>query len=294
MECSNKLIAPQRAIVTAIAVVVAVIFCVTVNSVEASPPAEQTAEVAQATQSVEIGHFRLTGVIKNGDREKPGYKVGTSSGQTYAGLALDVPIDVTRITSGMDLSMYSSLRRGYLEHIQMLMNAHNAALYKKYYGMHVAVECLIDFVGRYYTPVFCDVSGITSINPTSSAKASDSMPSISLYDFSKEYINNPVAADKKYKGRKFKISGRLEFEPGVFTPTQAPKFALIQISDQGISFGARTPQPLSLEQEYRIKKLSIGETVTFICTCPGIKEIFTDPAFRKYNYPVLGESCVLL
>ncbi len=114
-----------------------------------------------ASQFVNMGQHSLAGTIKNGSRDKPGYIVETTPGETYSGLALDAPVNITHITAGMDVSEWLVLKRGRLDHIQMIMNRKNTALYKKFYGKHVVVDCFIDFAGRYDTPVFCGVINIT-------------------------------------------------------------------------------------------------------------------------------------
>lgn len=116
---------------------------------------------SQAIQQIDIGQYSLTGTIKNGARDKPSFIVDTTPGNTYSGLALDDPVDITRITSEMDISPWPILVRGRLDHIQMSMDKKNAALYKKFYGKHVVVDCFIDFIGSAYTPVICYVDRIT-------------------------------------------------------------------------------------------------------------------------------------
>lgn len=114
-----------------------------------------------ASQFVNIGQYSLTGTIKNGARDKPGFIVETTPGKTYPGLALDDPVNITHITAGTDVGEWPVLKRGRLDHIQMIMNRRNTALYKKFYGKHVVVDCFIDFAGRYDTPVFCGATNIT-------------------------------------------------------------------------------------------------------------------------------------
>jgi hypothetical protein len=119
-----------------------------------------TAAFCQADQLIDIGQYFLMGTIKNGSRDNPGFIVDTTTGNTYPGLALDDPIDITRITSKMDTRTWPILERGRLNHIQMSMDKKTAALYKKYYGKHVVVGCTIDFIGSAYTPVICFVDSI--------------------------------------------------------------------------------------------------------------------------------------
>ncbi|MFA5825182.1 MAG: hypothetical protein WC825_04320 [Gallionellaceae bacterium] len=114
-----------------------------------------------ASPFINMGQYSLGGTIKDGSRDKPGYIVETVPGETYSGLALDAPVNITHITAGMDVSEWPVLKRGRLDHMQMIMNRKNTALYKKYYGKHVVVDCFIDFAGRYDTPVFCGVINIT-------------------------------------------------------------------------------------------------------------------------------------
>lgn len=122
------------------------------------------ATFCQAAQFINIGQYSLTGTIKNGSRDKPGYIAVTPPENSYPGLELDDPVNITHITAGTDVSEWPVLKRGRLDHIQMVMNRKNTALYKKYYGKHVVVDCFIDFAGRYDTPVFC---GVTRITPAS-------------------------------------------------------------------------------------------------------------------------------
>ena len=114
-----------------------------------------------ATQWVSIGKYSLTGTIQDGSRDTPGLIVSKASEKSYRGLALDEPLNISHITVGVDTSMWPVLEKGHLDHIQMVMDNKNAAVYKKFYGKHVVVDCSIDFVGRYYTPVFCGVNKIT-------------------------------------------------------------------------------------------------------------------------------------
>ena len=60
----------------------------------------------------------------------------------------------------------------------MVMNRKNAAIYKKFYGQHVIVDCAIDFAGRYFTPVYCSVNSIALApeNATSNQPANRTAP----------------------------------------------------------------------------------------------------------------------
>ncbi|MDR3479862.1 MAG: hypothetical protein P4L91_04035 [Burkholderiaceae bacterium] len=118
---------------------------------------------AAPVNSVNYGRYVLSGTIQNGSGLAPGTNDKPKPGHTYPGLQLDTPVDITRMTKGMDRDVHPELQRGYLENIQLVMNAKNAGLYKRYYGRHVNVECDIDFVGRYYTPVFCEVISIVQV-----------------------------------------------------------------------------------------------------------------------------------
>ena len=114
-----------------------------------------------ASQWVSIGKYSLTGTIQDGARDTPGLIVSKTTEKTYHGLALDDPLNISHITVGMDTSMWPVLEKGRLDHLQMVMDNKNATAYKKFYGKHVVVDCSIDFVGRYYTPIFCGVNKIT-------------------------------------------------------------------------------------------------------------------------------------
>lgn len=118
--------------------------------------------ICHAGQWVSIGKYTLSGTIQDGSVELPGLIAEkTTPGKTYRGLALDEPLNITHITVGVDTSTWPVLERGQLDHIQMVMNKNNAISYKELYGKHVIVDCLIDFIGRYHTPVFCSVNKIT-------------------------------------------------------------------------------------------------------------------------------------
>jgi hypothetical protein len=142
-----------------------------------------------ASQLVSIGNYSLSGTIQDGARDKPGLIVPGVSGKFYRGLALDEPLNISHITVGVDTSSWPVLESGQLDHIQMVMDYPNATEYKKLYGKHVVVECFIDFVGRYYTPVFCGVSKIT-LAPIS---VSTSTAAIRTAPLSKK---NPVNSQK--------------------------------------------------------------------------------------------------
>lgn len=116
---------------------------------------------AQAGQWVSIGKYSLSGTLQDGSIDMPGLIAETSPGRGYRGLALDEPLNITHITVGVDTNSWPVLERGQLDHIQMVMNKNNAISYKELYGKHVIVDCSIDFVGRYHTPVFCAVNKIT-------------------------------------------------------------------------------------------------------------------------------------
>lgn len=133
---------------------------------------------AHASQLIHIGQYSLAGTIANGAKDRPGFIVETTPENTYAGLALDEPVNITHITVGIDISAWPVLSRGRLDHIQMVMDGKNAALYKSLYGRHVVVDCSIGFVGRFYTPVFCGVNKIT-LSPegsTTQERASQTAP----------------------------------------------------------------------------------------------------------------------
>ena len=115
----------------------------------------------QAGQWVSIGKYSLSGTLQDGSIDMPGLIAETSPGRAYRGLALDEPLNITHITVGVDTNSWPVLERGQLDHIQMVMNKNNAISYKELYGKHVIVDCSIDFVGRYHTPIFCSVNKIT-------------------------------------------------------------------------------------------------------------------------------------
>ncbi|PRC91722.1 hypothetical protein [Solimicrobium silvestre] len=120
-----------------------------------------TCASAQETQKLDIGHAEISGVLKNGSRVQPGDDVPTVPGKTYAGLRPERRLDVSAITSGMDSSpLAGAIKLGYLDNIQLIMDARQTAEYKRLYGKHVVVDCNIDYIGRYYTPVFCGVVSI--------------------------------------------------------------------------------------------------------------------------------------
>jgi hypothetical protein len=136
-----------------------------------------------ASQWVSIGKYSLVGTLQDGARDTPGLIVETTEGKTYRGLALDDPLNITHITVGVDTTAWPVLERGRLDHIQMVMDRNNAVAYKELYGKHVIVECFIDFVGRYYTPVFCGVNKIT-LAPES---ATSNEPAIRTASHSKKH-----------------------------------------------------------------------------------------------------------
>ncbi|WP_019103177.1 DUF4431 domain-containing protein [Chromobacterium haemolyticum] len=119
-------------------------------------------QLSHAIQSVDIGEYWLQGVLQNGSREKPGKLAGTNE-KGYMGLLLDDPIEFSRIINKEDASQYAALKGGTLQHIQMIMSPDNERKYKKLYGKRVKVRCSVDFVGRYYTPVFCDAGSISEV-----------------------------------------------------------------------------------------------------------------------------------
>lgn len=139
-----------------------------------------------AGQWVNIGKYSLSGTLQDGARDTPGFSVDHAQGKTYRGLALDEPLNITHITVGVDTSVWPVLERGQLDHIQMVMDRNNAVLYKKLYGQHVIVDCFIDFIGRYYTPVFCGVNKITPAPESATA----SQPAIHATTPAKKHIAN--------------------------------------------------------------------------------------------------------
>jgi len=105
----------------------------------------------------DYGEYVLSGRLTDGDTHKPGANPGVISlGGGYPGLLLDTPLNVNPVFSG-NLKNYRIPQNGYLNHIQLdLYNEENSKYYKVNYGKHVRIRCNIDFVGRYYTPVYCE------------------------------------------------------------------------------------------------------------------------------------------
>lgn len=115
-----------------------------------------------------FGRYQLTGILQDGSAEQPGTDAAPAKGTGYPGLALDHPITFQAIAQQKgDLTAYPALTHGKLHHIQLQMTEQQASTYKQLYGKHARVDCDVDFVGRYYTPIYCGVIDIQELPDTS-------------------------------------------------------------------------------------------------------------------------------
>lgn len=120
---------------------------------------KNSAEIVQ-----NYGEYLVLGTLKDGDTTHPGQSSSAiQQGAGYSGLLLDTPMDIRPLLSPQTLKNYPALQRGFLEHIQIDLTNEQRKFYKSHYGEQVRIRCNIDFVGRFYTPVYCEALEINSI-----------------------------------------------------------------------------------------------------------------------------------
>lgn len=109
----------------------------------------------------------IRGKMTDGDKNHPGEAPGSiPQGVGYVGILLDTPMDIRPLLKQLDpqvLKSYPALQSGFLEHIQVDLTKSQMQFYKMYYGNRVRITCNIDFVGRFYTPVYCEAMGMEPI-----------------------------------------------------------------------------------------------------------------------------------
>ncbi|MEB7712788.1 hypothetical protein NGC32_08605 [Kluyvera cryocrescens] len=109
----------------------------------------------------DYGRYTLKGRLLDGDVSNPGKKTSLiKNGDGYSGLLLDATLDIRPLINHLDadsLQSYSALKDGTLQHLQIDMTNKQSKFYNENYGKHVSVLCNIEFIGRYFTPVYCEV-----------------------------------------------------------------------------------------------------------------------------------------
>ncbi|WP_139427464.1 hypothetical protein [Aeromonas sobria] len=113
------------------------------------------------------GEHLVWGKLKDGDKNHPGQSSTTmEQGAGYPGLLLDTPLDIRPLLSNLDPQAkenYPALQSGLLNHIQIDLSDQQKQYYKSHYGDHVRIRCNIEFVGRFYTPVYCEALQINAL-----------------------------------------------------------------------------------------------------------------------------------
>ncbi|MGG7670759.1 hypothetical protein ACQ4OC_19260 [Yersinia sp. J1] len=117
------------------------------------------------------GKHVIWGQMTDGDPTHPGEKPKTIQlGMGYTGILLDTPIDIRPLLNQLDpqvIKFNSSLQRGFLDHIQVDFTKTQKQFYDRFYGKRVRITCNIDFVGRFYTPIYCEALGVEPVWGTS-------------------------------------------------------------------------------------------------------------------------------